>query len=113
MSIHISTKETFMAGAVEYTGFCPVCCRPDALIKQGYLEGFCESCKRYHNTEELQRTVKQRRELLGLTRRQMADEVGVKPVTIGNYERNWPSKTYWEQTRQMMLKKLAEENSAE
>jgi DNA-binding transcriptional regulator YiaG len=60
----------------------------------GYISCTCSKCKKSVD-EHLGRTMRLRREYLGLTREQIAKLYGVKKQTIKRYE-VWPSKRYWE-----------------
>jgi DNA-binding XRE family transcriptional regulator len=80
---------------------CPICCKETegALGWYGYE---CKECG-YMYDGELNRVVRNRREILGLTRRQMADKVGLKRATVYKYEKIWPSKKYLDQTMLMII----------
>lgn len=100
--MHVCTSETFMIDAIETTGFCPVCCKENQLIKIGWIECQCDGCKNYFSSESANITVEKRRKILGLSRKKMAVKMGLKPKTISNYENIWPSKKYWNKTETLI-----------
>ncbi len=102
MRTHISTSETFMAGGHSYSGFCPVCCKENQPLTQGYIETTCGSCKNYFSIYDPHRIVKKRRELLGLSRKEMSAQMGLNYRTIANYETVWPSKRYFVETQKLV-----------
>lgn len=102
VGVHIATSESLLAGAISFLGYCPCCCRENALQRTGYAGGHCECCGEYYCHDSLNSTVRSRRKLLGFTRKDMAIVAGVKPQTIRNYENVWPSKRYWELTAELV-----------
>lgn len=96
--MHIATAETYMQGAIELTGLCWVCGRDDQKIRLGWVESHCAGCNRYWSMDNPRGIVRQRRELLGLTRKQIAQKTGVAPRTVKEYENSVPSQVYWVRT---------------
>ena len=100
--MNILTKVALMADATKFIGFCPVCCKHKQPITVGWRECYCNGCGNYFSPETLNETVKKRRELLGLSRQEMAIKMGLTEATISNYENDWPSKKYWVETQNLM-----------
>lgn len=96
--MHLATVETYMHDAIEVNGSCPVCCRPDQQIRIGWLDCHCSGCGRYWSMDDPRGIVRQRRELLSLTRKQIAQKTGVSPRTVKEYENSGPSQVYWTRT---------------
>ena len=100
--IHISTAETFMLDAIPMVGYCPVCCRDDQPLDVGWLQTRCNGCGSYSTFNEAQDTVRKRRELLALTRKEIGIKLGLTAKTVSNYENVWPSNKYWQATEKLM-----------
>lgn len=100
--IHICTNETFMTGSIPLKGYCQVCCKDNQNLKLGWIETKCEGCGNYFSIEDLQETVRKRRELLVLSRKEIGEKLGLSAKTISNYENVWPSKKYWLATEKLM-----------
>jgi DNA-binding XRE family transcriptional regulator len=71
----------------------------------GYIECKCAGCGYSFSPESKNRIVENRRKILGLTRKQMANYMGISHKTIRNYELIYPSGKYWNKTKLMMQKK--------
>lgn len=106
MNIHISTPETFMHGAIAFKGKCVICQQDDQELRSGYVDTHCAGCGRYASHEDPPSIVRQRREHLGLTRKEMGKEMMVKHSTVSNYENFWPSKRYWLDSAKLVAKGL-------
>lgn len=100
--LHISTAETGIAGAIEHEMWCPVCCRNNQPIRTGYTGSHCGGCGNYFSIDDPCSTVRARRELLCLSRREMGEKLKLKPRTVANYENDWPSERYWKATRELV-----------
>jgi hypothetical protein len=100
--IHICTSDSLLAGAPEVEGFCLVCCRPGMKLQVGYTITHCAGCDKRYNPDGFCEVVMLRRKLLGLSSKEMALKLGLARKTISKYETTWPSKTYWEKTRELM-----------
>ena len=98
MSVHICTTKSLYAGAIDIKGACMVCGREDVHLRCGYVGTLCTVCGYDWESEFPSGTVRQRREYLGLTRREMAERMGLAAATIKNYETIWPSKRYFDET---------------
>jgi len=93
MSItHICTNDSLLAGGVEIKSTCLIC-RRKTEHKIGYIVAKCLECGNYYD-DDCARTVRVRREFLGLSRQEIADIYGVKKSTIVDYEK-WPCEKYW------------------
>jgi hypothetical protein len=96
--IHIATTDTFFVDAPKHEGECWICgtrCEQE----MGWIGMRCSKCNSVYDSEMgLQRVVRMRRELMNLSRRQMADKCGIKASTVKKYEWVWPSKHYCELT---------------
>ena len=100
--MNILTKVALMAEATKFKGFCPVCYRYNQWITVAWRAGYCNGCGNYFSPETLNETVKKRRKLLGLSKAEMAMKMGLSIRTISNYEKDWPSKKYWRETRKLV-----------
>lgn len=89
---HLCTSESLLAGAIECESRCLIC-REKTPHRVGYIFQRCEGCGSVYD-EHCGRTVRLRRERLGLSKQEMADLYGVKKQTITQYE-NWPCRKYW------------------
>lgn len=98
MSVNICTRESMMADAIDVTDFCLVCGRDNVLLRIGWLDIKCTACGKFFSTEECNRIIKSRRDYLGLSVAEMAAKVGLKPQTVRQYEKIWPSKKYYFKT---------------
>lgn len=67
------------------------------LCRCGNVNAFtrCSSCRKCYDSEMgWGRLVMAQRELLGLTRKQLGERLGLSPKTIKKYEWTYPSKRY-------------------
>lgn len=101
-SVHICTSETMLAGAIEMTAFCSICCRSEQDILVGYVSSKCKGCGFESSFDGLNETVRSRRKYLGLSVAEMAILAAVKPASVRTYENRWPSKSYWHKTRKLV-----------
>jgi len=92
-----------MIDAIEGKGYCPVCCKRDQPIKVGWVEAKCDGCGFYSYINPPNLTVKNRRSLLKLSKKEMAERMNLKVSTITKYEKDWPSERYWEATKKLVL----------
>lgn len=94
MSIIICTNEDMVAGGIPLEDVkCPFCCKIGNQIV-GYIGTYCPNCKMIWSSDHTMGYVaKKRRELLGLTRRQVGCRVSRAPNTIKNYE--WTECPQW------------------
>ena len=83
-------------------GYCPVCCKREAPIRVGYVGCKCDGCG-YYFSDALHFTVMNRRLLLKLSKKELAEKLNIKLSTVSHYEKNWPSKRYWEATKELVL----------
>jgi ribosome-binding protein aMBF1 (putative translation factor) len=82
--------------------YCPVCCK-DTGQASNWLGSRCNECG-YISNGDLARVVRNRRELLGISRKEIASEMGIKRETVYKYEKVWPSKKYLDQTKMLIIK---------
>jgi hypothetical protein len=84
---HICTNEDMVAGGLDLgVSKCPICCQ-DTTQKAGYIGVYCYGCKRILSGEEWRGDIaRQRRELLGMTKRQIGEKIGLSKHTIHAYE---------------------------
>jgi len=101
MVIHIATSDSYMAGAIPMRFTCPVCLS-ETDGELGWIDARCGDCGALSSTDSPNRTVRLRRERLGLTRDEMAGKLGIKRSTVTRYEARWPSRRYWDATREMV-----------
>ncbi len=90
MNTHISTVETDLIDAPVVEIECMICLK-QSPHHVGYIGSRCECCNSYYSLDEPGQIFKLRREFLGLTRRQMADLLGLASITITKYENTGPS----------------------
>ena len=110
MSLSICGTEALYAGSVEGSGNCMICGRENVVLKYGYVGTLCTCCGKDWSVDFPSGTVRRRREYLGLTRREMAERVGLAPATIKHYETIWPSKRYFDETLKIVKRSLLEGN---
>jgi hypothetical protein len=103
-NIHVCASESLLAGSIDFVGYCPICCTEEYVQRTGYVGGYCMGCDSHYSFEDMAGVVRQRRKILGLERRDMAALFAVSPQTISNYENVWPSKKYWQFTKELVLK---------
>jgi hypothetical protein len=101
--IHVATEDTFFRDSEKFEAQCFIC-RRVATLEWGWVGIRCSCCKKTFDDEGgMSRIVKQRRQLLGLTRRQMGEKTGYKASTIKKYEWVWCTKNYAEATEKLIL----------
>ena len=102
MHSHLCTREAFMIDALEAEGTCPICMQKGKHLI-GWVEIKCCVCNKYFCLDEgLNIIVRERRKLLGLSRKEMCEKYGCTRKTLRNYENWWPSKKYYEATGKMV-----------
>ena len=90
--IHISTNKTHRAG-IDYSPIdCSVCLKNTLYI--GWVSLHCETCG-YDSDQYTSTNILNIRRQTGLTRKQIAKELGYSKNTVKNYEFNHPSKVYF------------------
>lgn len=92
--IHICTTDSLLAGGFTIKSQCWICLK---VCDQecGYAFTRCSSCRKCYDSEMgWGRLVMAQRELLGLTRKQLGEQLGLSPKTIKKYEWTYPSKRY-------------------
>lgn len=104
--MHVTTRESLMAGGERIDGSCPVCCRENQPIRIGHVEEHCAGCGNYFNRNEQNKVVRARRELLDLSRDQISAITGISVSTIKHYEVNYPSKKYLSVTENLVLERF-------
>lgn len=89
---HICTNDSLLAGGLEIKSKCLIC-RKETDHVIGYIFQRCLKCGNDYD-DHCGRTVRLRREHLGLSRQEIAEIYGVKKQTIATYEK-WPCEKYW------------------
>lgn len=104
MSSHICTNEDLVAGGIKFPNTeCLICCRKTTLIA-GYVGMYCPLCKRISSEGWMGGIAKQRRELLGLTKRELGDKMGVSKHTVHSYEWRKCPQWYFDALKDLVLK---------
>jgi len=97
MAIHLCTRESFFVDAIDMKGICFICGK-STVLKVGWTEIQCPECEQYFTLGDLAGIVKERRKFLGLSRKEMAERIDLKPSTVKKYENDYPSEKYWNKT---------------
>lgn len=101
--LHISTTETFFLDAIPLAEDRCMICRQEAEQEAGWIGIRCKKCGEVWDEETWGGDIaKRRRELMGLTRREMAEKTGLSPHTIKKYEWTRCSKKYYDLTTKMI-----------
>ena len=105
MTDHICIPENLVAGGIELKeSECPFCCKKTKQ-KAGYTGVLCLGCNSILSGDEWRgQIVKRRRELLGLTRPQMANLAGKSKHIIKHYEYVKCPDWYMTKTKELMEK---------
>jgi len=115
MSDAICGQEAFYCDAIDMGQHeCPICCTI-STHKLGWVGVLCSNCHREFSLddEEWRGTLaEKRRELLGLTRRQMGTLVGVAGSKIARYETRKCPDAYWEKTKELVVNRDDEISNA-
>jgi hypothetical protein len=107
MSECILTQEVAYCDAIDMGQHeCPICCTI-STHKLGWYGVLCSKCKHEFTIGEDWRgsIAEKRRDLLGLTRRQMGNLVGVAGSKIARYETQKCPDAYWERTKELIVKR--------
>ena len=99
----ICTSEDMVAGGVELPeSKCLICCQ-ESKSKAGYIGIYCYNCKRIVSGEEWAGDIaRQRREILGMTRKQIGEQIGKSKHTIHGYEWKKCPKSYLDKLEEML-----------
>lgn len=102
----ITTNECLVAGGVVLPlSECVICCK-QTKQKAGYVGVYCPNCKRIITGDEwIGNIAKQRRELLGYTKKQIGDIVGLSKHTIHSYEWRKCPKKYIDKLKELLQKR--------
>jgi len=105
--IHVCTIEDFVVQEIPpWKGKCIVCCK-ETTLQATWFGALCGSCKHVFGPDNtIGDIAKQRRELIGLTRRQLGDIVGLKPSTIKTYEWGVCPEGYFKKTEEVVVRML-------
>lgn len=96
MHMHLCTAESFMTDAIVFHSKCSIC-HTHTVLRSGWTDTHCPVCDSYWNHEAWAGYIARiQRNLLGLTRKEIALEYGVGTKTIRNYETSRISKKYSE-----------------
>jgi len=106
MSDCILTQEVAYCDAIELSPSECLICGKVGIHKAGWYGILCTLCRHELGDEDWRGSiVEKRRNLLGLTRRQMGNLVGVAGSKIARFETLKCPDAYWEQTKQLLAKK--------
>lgn len=102
---HICTTESLYAGGIALAPMeCPICCKVTKQIG-GYVGIYCTSCKRDWSSEMWRGdVVRMRRNLLGLSRREMGARLEIPYSRIKGYEIRKCPDEYYEMTKEEVKK---------
>ena len=102
---HICTNEDMVAGGIMLNlDKCVFCCKTTQR-KAGYIGIYCFNCKRILGGEEWAGDIaRARRELLQLTKKQIADRLSLSKHTIHSYEWRKCPTNYLDKLEEMLLK---------
>ena len=101
---HICKTESLFAGAIELEGICAICGQK-GILKHGFVGIYCPNCKNDFDFDGgWSRVVRQRREILELSRKEMAKLTGFAQSTIKQYEFGNCSKKYYKLTEELVKK---------
>lgn len=94
--IHISNDETFLIDSIKLESKCVICCKKSTL-RLGWVGEKCDKCLSCVDPFEIMacKIVKMRRELMKLSRIEMAKLTGYSRHTIKKYEFTYPSRRYF------------------
>lgn len=103
--MHICTEESFLINAPEIIIKCCIC-NKKCKSRIGWLGEKCSNCDSVYNPFDITipDIVRKRRELLGLTRKQMGELTGYSKYTIKQYEFVRCSKAYYNLTIKLINK---------
>ena len=99
--MHIVTTQTLFIDAPQIRGACAACLKTGKM-DAGPAGVRCGACGFVNGGDSLHLLVRKRREILGMTRREIAGVLGLKPSTVATYENNWPSERYWLETERLV-----------
>lgn len=103
----ITTTESFIIAEIpEFEEECPVCLK---MTKQRvtWVSVLCLSCRGEHGPDYTYGMVasQRRRMVLGLSRRELGEKIGLKTSTIGRYERDPCPDAYFSRLGKLIKKK--------
>ena len=108
---HICTTESLFAGGIELgESKCPICCQ-ETRQKAGYIGVYCYTCKNVISGEEWAGDIaRYRRQILGMTKKEIGDKLSLSKHTIHSYEwRKCPEK-YLDQLEALLKEKDSSES---
>ena len=102
-SFHICTTDSLRAGCEDIPPLkCWLCGNQTMLVS--WCDATCDTCGA--NSEDAGSSINAARHRVGMTRKQFADEIGVKPSTVSSYDYA-PSRVYVEKCRAFFRSKIA------
>jgi hypothetical protein len=102
----ILTQEVAYCDAIALPARECLICGKVAIHKAGWYGIMCTACRHEIGDEDWRGSIaEKRRDLLGLTRRQMGNLVGLAGSKIARYETQKCPDAYWEQTKQLVIKR--------
>ena len=100
---HICTEDTFFLDAPTFEGECVICKRT-ATLELGWVGIRCSVCRKVSDGESgMPGIVRQRRELMKMTRRQIAEATGYKPSSVKRFEWVQCTRPYAAATERLIL----------
>lgn len=97
------TEDTFFVDTPTFEGVCVICKRT-ATIEVGWVGIRCSVCRKVFDSENgLPGIVLQRRELMKMTRRQIAEATGYKPSSVKRFELVRCTRPYAAATERLIL----------
>lgn len=83
---HICTNESYLAGGIDVgESECQICCRTGKQTAT-FVGCYCHVCKKINSAEWAGQIARERRLILGLTKKQIAEKLGISKHTVHGYE---------------------------
>lgn len=99
----IISPNALFIGAQKFEHQCVICKRM-ATLEIGWVGIRCSVCQKIFDSENgLPGIVRQRREIMKMTRRQIAEATGYKPSSVKRFELVRCTKSYAEATERLVL----------
>ena len=100
---HICTENTFFLDAPKIEAECAICKRT-AMLEIGYVGIRCPVCRKVFDGESgMSGIVMQRREIMKMNRRQIAEATGYKPSSVKRFEWVRCTRPYAAATERLIL----------
>lgn len=101
--VHIATTDTFFVDAIQFEASKCLICQQVATSEAGWIGIRCHLCRQVWDSDMWCGLIaRRRREVMNLTRRQIAEKAGLKPSTIKRYEFVEISKAYYDFTAKLI-----------